>query len=390
MIHAGVLFSASTVHLEHITMALNCLTPFGIKDDVMIYIDKDGLSFSRQNNHVITISLFLSKELFISYDYHSGEDLNGYTQLCLKINHLLDSINVVNRNKDDVVECTLSYNGEGSPFTLIFEDSLITEKVEYSTYLTKEPDATGLELSNDEVVFNCIIKGDVLYSAMQDLKEIGCRECYLYAMTKSDDKNVLALVSRGQLGLSKILLPSERSTLEKLEVIDPDTGSRVFDVPVIGFFDFSAFDKVRMSAKIASKAMLKKDVHGLLSVNILSDTNDVVVNNPKGPTPATNRNTSLPRDYPGIVTEIALLERADFEPTDRKEIELFMSFNEEDRAGTDVYKPRCEQAASKPVPTSEINDTNLLHIGQAPSRDDNDNAADDSFRPAANDIPLFF
>lgn len=46
-------FSASTVHLEHITTALSCLTPFGSKDDVLIFIDADGLSFVRENNHVI-------------------------------------------------------------------------------------------------------------------------------------------------------------------------------------------------------------------------------------------------------------------------------------------------------------------------------------------------
>lgn len=142
-------FSASTVHLEHITTALNCLTPFGAKDDVLIFIDADGLSFVRENNHVIKIQLLLSRELFMSYSYRN--ETEDHMKLCVKINHILDSVSVMNRNTDDIVECTLSYDGHGSPFVLIFEDSFISERVEYSTYLIKDFDTNGLELDRERI-----------------------------------------------------------------------------------------------------------------------------------------------------------------------------------------------------------------------------------------------
>lgn len=324
-------FSASTVHLDHITTALSCLTPFGTKEEVIVLVDSEGLSFIRELNHVIRIQLFLSRELFISYSY--GKEAGVQTRICIKINHLLDSFGVANRNVNDIVECTLSYEGYGSPFALIFEDSMISERVEYSTYLVQGMDTEGLELDRDQVTFECIIKGDVLYAALKDVKETGCKECYLYVESSENGDQVFAIISRSQLGLSKIKLPSSRSILEKLEVYGSDFKTLKHGVPVIAIFDFNLFDKIIMSVKIASKVLFRMDAHGLLSVNILSQTEDVII------TDATtmanrvksfnaNKQLPLPKDYPGIVIEICLLEKEQFDEDSRREVEIFMEGNE--------------------------------------------------------------
>ena len=121
----GSRFVATTVHLDHITTALNCLTSFDKTEDVLIYIDRDGLSFVRENNHVIKMQLLLARELFMSYSYNDRDDRESvshsdvettqvaedrYMKLCVKINHLLDSVNIMNKSFDDVVECTISYD----------------------------------------------------------------------------------------------------------------------------------------------------------------------------------------------------------------------------------------------------------------------------------------
>lgn len=232
-------FSASTVHLDHITTALNCLTPFGgnyddtsisgysngsnnishnpnktgsnvgtggsfsiNNDDVMIYIDRDGLSFIRDYQSSIRIQLLLSRELFLSYSYNNDQttlttttntndsnsnnsllDESDCMKLCIKLSHLLDTINVVNKNQDDVIECTMNYDGYGSVFSLILQDSLVEERVNYSTYLfnetLKDKEAELLQLQQDLIQFECITTGDALYSALRDLKEFNAKECYL-------------------------------------------------------------------------------------------------------------------------------------------------------------------------------------------------------------------
>ncbi|SCW01440.1 LAFE_0D12618g1_1 [Lachancea fermentati] len=397
MLNQDLLFSASTVHLEHITTALNCLIPFGIKEDVLIIIDKDGLSFARANNRVISIQLFLSKELFIAYNYNGPSgDPDSHTKVCVKINHILDSISVANRDKDDVVECTLSYNGEGSPLILIFEDSMISERVEYSTYLLKDLEMADLEPDRDRLMFECIIRGDVLYNALQDLKEIGCKECYIYAITKTDGRNIFALISKSQLGLSKVVLPGERTILEKLEVYSGEASIKVDNCPVIGYFDFSTFDKMRMSAKIASKILLRKDIHGLLNVNILSQTDNVILVDSKITSKMQNtsdiRNAQLPKDYPGIVIDISILEKVHLEEFDVQEINLLMESPEEAQTKA-IYQPSRPNDDGK-VSTKDLDgnyDNNFLGLTKKRRIEDVEHESDDeNYQPVTKDMPLFF
>lgn len=403
-------FSASTVHLEHITTALACLTPFGVKEDVLIYIDKDGISFVRENSHVIMIQLLLSKELFMTYSYQDdaeaqeeeentaeGED---HMKLCVKINHILDSVSIANRNPDDIVECTISYDGNGSPFVLIFEDSMISERVEYSTYLIKDMDNSALQLSRNEVILECIVKGDVLYNALKDLKEINCKECYIYAKTTSDGENILALISKSQLGFSKIILPSSRSILEKLEIYENDSSTIISGTPVIGFFDFTSFDKIRMSCKIASKVLLRMDVHGLLSVNILSQTDNVVISDPKSKSNNTGVGTSiasrqiqLPKDYPGIVIEICMLEKESIDSISQQEIELLMNTISSRTLDKTKNIKRKRYAPIIQASTENSQTTNYLGLKEKKSEsgDDEKTNQDESDNPyAPNSIPLFF
>lgn len=338
------MFSASTVHLEHITTALGCLTPFGSKDDVLVYIDADGLSFVKDNNGVIRISLLLAKELFVSYSYERQTEMEegkeDYMKLCVKINHILDSVSVVNKNLDDIVECILSYDGSGSPFVLTFEDSMISERVEYSTFMTKELDSSGLELDRQHIIFECILKGDVIYAALRDFKEIGCKDIYIYATATQNGENTLAFISRSQLGLSKIKFPSNRTVLEKLEIFENDSATRCFGAPVIGYFSFSSFDKIRMSTKIASKILLRMDVHGILSVNILSHTDNIMgpdtsssaattgTTRPAGSMASKSSNMmQLPKDYPGIVIDVCMVEKEALDDIAQEEIISFMNDN---------------------------------------------------------------
>ncbi|CCD23035.1 Rad17p NDAI_0A08830 [Naumovozyma dairenensis CBS 421] len=420
-------FSASTVHLDHLTTALNCLVPFvktgANKDDVLIYVDKDGLSFIRESNHVIRIQLYLSKELFLSYTYLNGSTTSSaignndseehrpdggeddHMEICVKINHILDSINVANRNIDDIIECTLSYNGDGYPFVLIFEDSFISEKVEYSTFIVKDMDNFGLILDKEHIIFECIIKGDVLYKALKDLKEVNCKECYIYAKTSENGNDTFAFISKSDLGYSKVRLPNSRSILEKLQIYENDSTTICHDVPAIGFFDFNSLDKIRISTKIASKVLLRMDIHGLLSVNILSQTEDIVITDvnkvDNNTSRATNRNMSLPKNYPGIVIDVTMLEKETIDVNAQRDIELLMETNE---MGEYIINPpksiKIQETSTREKLDSSINLLALDNSRAIKVPDSNPNAEesddDDELNgkqydiDPTNNLPLFF
>ncbi|CDO95221.1 unnamed protein product [Kluyveromyces dobzhanskii CBS 2104] len=364
-------FYATTVYIDHIVTALNCLIPFGVKDEMLVTITNDGLSFARENNHVIKIQLVLSRELFQTFHYSPPEDASE-TRVSLRLDHVLDSLNITN-DRSDVIECTLSYNGDGTPFILIFEDSMITESVEYSTYLLKDLDNTGLVLDRSQLQFECIIKGDVLYNALHDLKEIGCKDCYFYAIiNETTGKPLFALISKSQQGVSKIVLPNERSILEKFEIYANDSSTIAYNQPMVTVFDYAMLDKIRASARIASKIMIRRDLHGLMTVNILNETKDILRSNDKeSKRPKSVFGNGLPTHYPGIIIEISMLEKALPELLDVNEIKsMMLEFMGTDSAYS--FLP-AEHQQSKTAPYE--ND----------KHDDSD-----GYEAASQDLPLFF
>ncbi|CAL9731535.1 DNA damage checkpoint control protein Rad17p [Monosporozyma unispora] len=425
-------FSASTVHLDHITTALNCLTPFGgnyddsnngllnnlnnkdnsnnsnsniNNDDVMIYIDPDGLSFIRDYNSVIRIQLLLSRELFVSYSYNNEHDPTRHydpaqekadgddcMKLCVKLSPLLDTINVVNKNQDDVIECTMNYDGYGSMFALILQDSLVEEKVKYSTYMFNEAmrdkDAELLQLQRDAVQFECIIKGDILYNALKDLKELNAKECYIYVKSSSQENdNIFAIIAKSDIGYSKIILPNNRNIIEKLEVMNPmitSDSNLIFDTPIIAYFDFNRFDKIRLSCRIASKVLLRMDMNGILGVNILSQTNNIIVsnkNNEKQTSTNTSKETPLPIDYPGIVIEITMLTKDTLDAVAQQDIETLMDVTLRGRArtrdqnGRDPIAQRSHYLTDN-HPTTKPVTNNLLQLSNNVGNTTNDSEAE--------------
>ncbi|BAO40661.1 DNA damage checkpoint control protein RAD17 [Kluyveromyces marxianus] len=368
------IFYATTVHLDHLVTALDCLIPFGIKEEMLVTIDDQGLSFTRENNHVIKIQMVLSRELFQTFHYQP-ENEGSVTKVSLRLDHLLDSLNI-NNDHDEIIECTLSFNGDGYPFTLIFENELITETAEYSTYLLKDFDSTGLILDREQLQFECIMKGDILYNALHDLKEIGCKDCYFYGiLNKSTKRPLFALISRSQQGLSKIILPNERSILEKFEIYSNDSTTLLYDQPMITVFDHSTLDKIRKSSRIASKVMIRKDAHGLMTVNMLNDTKDVLRSNDRETKRAKQSSTaSLPIHYPGIIIEASMLEKSLPELLDVNEIESMMiEYNNREMYYT---LPNGENQSEEPLKRTSTSEV----------------PADDSseYNPATEELPLYF
>lgn len=195
--------------------------------------------------------------------------------------------------------------------------------------------------------------------------------------------------------------------MEKLEVYDGDSTTLIYDKPVLGFFDFSSFDKIRQSTKVASKVLLRMDVHGLLSVNILSRTDDMILTDTRSNGNNYNGNSSnngghhkqLSGEYPGIVIEVCMLEKENIDEADQEEFQLLMEINELERTSRFSKKSTYRRRQAVPNDGRGIDETstdNLLGLTNAkldaaaaaappPARND-----DILPRSNNNEIPLFF
>ena len=229
------------------------------------------------------------------------------------------------------------------------------------------------------------------------------------------------------MGFSKIKLPSERSILEKLEIYENDSSTICHNVPVVGFFDFATFDKIRLSTKIASKVLMRMDVHGLLSVHILSQTDDIVISDARVSSNNRDRNDRfrqnrprLPKDYPGTVIEVCMLEKQSIDEEAQGEIEVLMQLNEfgEDtkisggRLRVKNVKPNYSRnqkltnilnlSGVQEISNDRVLESSSLHLTEegihvaVSGNDDNDEEGDEeASQPnepllSANELPLFF
>lgn len=184
-------------------------------------------------------------------------------------------------------DCTVFYKGNGFPFILIFEDNKMIERCEFSTFINLELEANnlGFELNQREILMEGIIKADVLYDALKDLKDINAEEIFIHGSNRNG-KNKFAIISKSDVGHSTLYLPNERSILEKLIV---NTKNKMD----ISCYKFTIFNKFLKTIKLSNKCKFKRD-ENILSLNLLSLFG-----------------SDLPKNYTGTVIDFKILQLSD-------------------------------------------------------------------------------
>jgi cell cycle checkpoint protein len=255
------------------------------------------------------VELTLEKGLFTTYsynrttsrehndedtDYGNSDDEDDDTKFTVDLVPIVESLSLANKNQVSATHCTMIYQGSGYPFILIFEDSKMTERCEFSTYvnLDFEANSMGFELNQDEILMEGMIKADVLYDAFKDLKDINTEEIFIYASTQNQRHKKLAIIAKSDMGNSTFHLPSDRSILEKLLI------SETIKIDV-SCFKYSLFSMALRGMKLSKICKFKRDAH-ILSLHLLSLFGN-----------------DLPKNYTGTVIDFKLLQLSDKE----KEIE---------------------------------------------------------------------
>ncbi|GMG55595.1 unnamed protein product [Ambrosiozyma monospora] len=206
----------------------------------------------------------------------------------LDLKSFLETINIhlpsEKEGPEAKVKCILSYQGDGYPFLLTFEDELIIEKCELHTLMieereresmavTKKQKKNGRHLKNDnygldndmdledgspdeedydasfvdssifqidlsKIIFDTVLQKSVLFDVGKDMADLHTSEFVIYCsneekfhsrrpVTRNENKKprMLLFISRSSdeaLGFSKILIPDRSRYLRKLDIFVPE------------------------------------------------------------------------------------------------------------------------------------------------------------------------
>lgn len=312
-------FTASTSQVTFLAEIFACVTP--VSSQGLMIIRPEQIIIYSEYNHVCSVHLSLDEALFTTYNFYSEKELSNETaelKFGIDIGLISEAFSAVcasmltkaklkssssknlNANGDSLT-CYITYNGEGHPLIVEFEDNLMSEKIEFYTFYTDlhypydldEPNnntiQSGLLLNHSELQFQTIMKSDVFAILLKDLQHIGTEEIYIQtsnrwkplgskkagkdyisSQTQAYSERQLAFISKGSIGYLKLLFPREKTILEQLDVY-ANTGRGL--VPInsskMARFDFSLFSRIFRSVKISQKCKLMKDSSGVLSIQLM-------------------------------------------------------------------------------------------------------------------------
>lgn len=320
-------FTASTNQIAHLADVFSSIT--SIHSQGLMIITSNGITLYSEYNHICNVQLTIDPSLFNTYNFYSESSQSshrGVEELILGVDISLisDSFNAAsssiasktksksgpnnggattNTTADNQI-CYITYNGEGHPLVIEFEDNLMSEKIEFLTFYLDirypydnvnrqdaDDDQYNLIINHTEVQFEVILKSDVFANLLKDLQQINTIDLFMYISNemrslgtnkKSARKqrgplymdNQLNFISKGPIGDLKLIYPNEKTILEKLSIYSRENGDEYSEmVPVnaslISCYNFSNFIKIFRAVKLSIKCKIMKDLSGILSIQLL-------------------------------------------------------------------------------------------------------------------------
>ncbi|CAK9441074.1 uncharacterized protein LODBEIA_P49430 [Lodderomyces beijingensis] len=266
----SITFTASTTQIQHLCETLQSL--LSINNQTIITIKSTGLALYSTYNYITNVHVNIDPSLFNIYNISSRRD-NDPTQedeseesqlrLGVDINLIADCFaSVMSTLKfESAVTCYLTYHGDGHPLIIEFEDSYISEKLEFYTFYVDEADIEtseySLSIDHEKIIMEVMVKSDVLTNLLQDLNQIGTEILFIYCA-----ENVLNFISSGPIGVSKLIFPNEKTILEKLYLGNNHQH-------VISQFNFDDFYRIFKAVKLSSKCKIVKDSNGCFSIQLI-------------------------------------------------------------------------------------------------------------------------
>lgn len=308
-------FTASTTQVSHLADVLSAITAID-RYGLMILSDT-GIALYSEYNHIVNAQATIDASLFSTFNYDGssptaelGIDLSllsdaffaTSTSAVPKLRNLAAGPSVA---PQDPVVCYFKFDGYGSPLVVEFEDRLMSERIEFSTYeldieypyASNESQAGArgelgtLTIDYNELKLEMILQGDILTNLLSDLQHLNTEDLYLFADNLSVG-NLVFFLSKGSIGYLKLIYPSAKLMLQKLEVFDHNDGNPLHTRDcVVSVLNFSLFFRIFKSARLSSKCKVMKDFLGVVSFQLLC------------------KNTAV-KNYPGTLITFNTLEKS--------------------------------------------------------------------------------
>ncbi|KAI0384125.1 Rad1-domain-containing protein [Hypomontagnella monticulosa] len=277
------LFRAVASSTRQIYQLLKCIS---FTPKVQVQITEDGIRFTADHSHVMQGVAFLDKTLFTSYTLNVAAEDEGASlpQFQMNLAALLEALQIFGatdvaaraakaeaeayrsnlRNyRPDAFNhqalgmpgtCCIMYEQDGSPLSIILEETGVNTQCNLVTYTPESPD--DIPFNRDDLSFKIIMQARWLLDALSELAPLAPIRI---TITASPNKPYLSLSSGGGLGSASVNFSSGRDLLETFSVQDPWAQSFKFD------FIKSASEAMR----IANKVSFRGDGQGVLSLQFM-------------------------------------------------------------------------------------------------------------------------
>lgn len=281
-----VSFAASTPHVTHLAEVLHALA--AIDRYTLLNISAEGVSFFSEQNHILNALANVDASLFSTYDFDAPDLLDlllGIDVAVLSDLFAAAASASTPKTKNtagsaatlvESVMCYIKYEGMGNPLIVEFEDRLMVELLEFSTFAldienpyvnqAEGHESRGLIVDSSKQQFEVIMKGDIFANMLQDIEALDSEELYMFVSSEDSD-DLLSFVSKCALGYLKFIYPSDKASLQKLEISADNLG--LSRSSVVSALNFHLFIKIIRAVKQSIKCKMLKDSDGVISVQLL-------------------------------------------------------------------------------------------------------------------------
>lgn len=150
--------------------------------------------------------------------------------------------------------CRLSYEGDGSPFSIVLEESGVTTTCNLNTYVSENPEE--IPFQRDAMQVKIIMQARWLSDAVAELSSTTPSRLDITAHTGAP---YLSLSAVGHLGSASVEFSKGRELLETFTVSQTWTQS----------YKFEMIKAAAESMRLASKVSIRGDEQGVLSMQFM-------------------------------------------------------------------------------------------------------------------------
>ncbi|ETS81969.1 hypothetical protein PFICI_06971 [Pestalotiopsis fici W106-1] len=277
------LFRAITSSTRQIHQLLKCIS-FTTKAHVQI--TQEGIRFSADHSRVMQGVAFLDKALFTKYTLNlpDNDDDTSLPQFQINLAAFLEALlifgatdmaarqakadaepyrsNLRNYRPDAFSNqtlgiqgtCSLLYEEDGSPLSIIMEETGVKTQCNMMTYTPDRPD--DIPFDRTDLTFKIIMQARWLLDALSELAPMSPDRITITAMPTAP---YLGLASGGNLGSASVDFTNGRDLLETFSVREKWTQG----------FKFDLVKSASEAMRIASKVSFRGDGQGVLSLQFM-------------------------------------------------------------------------------------------------------------------------